>query len=195
MNGGDVPTVVMWSLAQISARDKISRAAVSKAIKKLLQLRPDTPHERGPQNEVRRISLADWDHYRERFAAPTQHGEAFKPLAEPISGGTKDLGQGFDEARRQSEWLKVVRLELEAHVAAGRLVACGEIEGAVAAAGRAIRAIVARLPNWADDIARGVSSEGAHGARLVLRDISDSMVAEMLKQLETISEIGPEKYR
>ena len=49
---------VMWSIAQIAARDGVSKPAVSKAVKKLIEDRPETPVQRGGHGQVLGVSLA-----------------------------------------------------------------------------------------------------------------------------------------
>lgn len=54
MHPGDT-ILVMSSISQIAARDHVSKAAVSKAVKKMFEKIPDAPVERGSQGQVVRI--------------------------------------------------------------------------------------------------------------------------------------------
>lgn len=191
----------MWSIAQIAARDGISKAAVSKAAKKLLEDRPETPVERGSQGQVQRISLAHYDHYRQRHVNPAK---ATAPLRSP-DGSMFDFRQptspqplpirdeeSFEEARRQSEWLKVSREKLRRQEEAGQLVRKDQTEQGVAMAGAALQAIIRRLPNRADEIALAVSKEGVHGVRVLLRNIAFEIGNEMADKLAEIAEAAPD---
>lgn len=192
----------MWSIAQIAARDGISKAAVSKAAKKLLDDRPDTPVERGSQGQVLRLSLAHYDHYRQRHVNPAKataplrssDGPMFdfrQPTATPPLQPYRDE-ESFEEARRQSEWLKVGREKLRRQEEAGQLLRKDQTEQGVALVGAALQAIIRRLPNRADEIALAVSKEGVHGVRVLLRSIAFDIGNEMADKLSEIAEAAPE---
>lgn len=190
---------VMWSVAQIAARDGVSKPAVSKTVKKLTEARPDTPVERGAQGQVLRISLAHYDEYRQRHVNPAK---ATAPLRS-ADGGADGWGgvepprplrdeESFDEARRQAEWLKVGREKIRHQEDAGQLIRKDKTEQAVGEIGGLIQAIVKRLPNKADELALAVSKEGVHGARVLLRQIAFTMGNEIADRIETLVDGAPE---
>lgn len=190
-------TDVMWSIAQIAARDDVSKAAVSKTVKKLVEERPDTPIERGGQGQVMRVSLAHYDHFRQRFVNPAK-------ASAPIRGADAGLDQrgepprtpaaseSFDEARRQAEWLKVGREKIRHQEECGKLIRKDQTEQAVAVIGTELQAIIRRLPNKADEVALAVSKEGVHGARVLLRQIASEIGNQMADKLEAIAAAAPE---
>jgi hypothetical protein len=191
---------VMWSIAQIAARDDVSKAAVSKAVKKMLEARPETPAERGGQGQIMRISLAHYDEYRQRHvnpakaSAPIRSGDEggfdFHPPAS--SGKPLQAKDSFDEARRQAEWLKVGREKIRHQEECGDLIRRDRLEAAVSMIGVELQAIIKRLPNRADDVALAVSKEGVHGVRVLLREIAFEIGNQMADKLEAIATAAPE---
>lgn len=191
---------VMWSIAQIAARDGVSKAAVSKTVKKLTETSPDTPVERGGQNQVMRVSLAHYDHFRQRHAnpakvtAPLRSGGDVTPLSPSLSGGAGkplDQSETFEEARRQAEWLKVGREKIRRQEECGQLVRRDQLSDAHARVGSELQSIIRRLPNKADEIALAVSKEGVHGVRVLLRQIAFEIGNQMADKLAEIAEAAP----
>ena len=192
----------MWSIAQIAARDGVSKAAVSKAVKKLLDDRPEAPAERGAQGQVMRVSLAHYDHYRQCHVNPAKATAPLRSADGPSSDGRLPLEppalvmmrdeESFEEARRQSEWLKVGREKIRVQEECGQLLRRDETERAVSMIGAELQAIIRRLPNRADDIALAVSKEGAHGVRVLMREIAFEIGNEMAEKLAKIAETAPE---
>lgn len=189
---------VMWSVAQIAARDGVSKPAVSKTVKKLLEARPNTPVQRGSQGQVLGISLAHYDEYRQRHVNPAK---ATAPLR-PLDGGSDEGGpslqrpfkdeNSFDEARRQAEWLKVGREKIRHQEDCGQLIRKDKNDEAIILVGSAMQAIIRRLPNRADELALAVSKEGVHGARTLLRQIAFDVGNQIADKLEEIASTAPE---
>ncbi|WP_107341043.1 hypothetical protein [Agrobacterium pusense] len=188
---------VMWSIAQIAARDGVSKAAVSKTVKKLADDRPETPIERGSQGQVTAVSLAHYDHYRQRHVNPAKASAPLRMVDGSPEGRigyeppVKDESS-FEEARRQSEWLKVGREKIRHQEDCGDLLRKDKTEQAVTLIGGAIQSIIKRLPNRADTISLAVSKEGVHGARVLLRQIAFEISNEIADELEAIAEASPE---
>jgi len=181
----------MWSVGQIAERDNVSPPAVSKAVKKLIEEKPDTPVERDGRGRVSRVSLAHYDHFRQRFVNPAKASAPIRLASEPASNIPADQSSSFDEARRQAEWLKVGRERIRHQEAMGQLVRKDVLEGAVKAIGLEIRTVLQRLPNRADEVAMAVSKEGVHGARLVLRKISFEIGNEVADHLGAVADTAP----
>ncbi|MBB4005816.1 hypothetical protein [Allorhizobium taibaishanense] len=187
---------VMWSITEIAVRDGVSKAAISKAVKKMLESQPDTPVERGPQGQVMRLSLAHYDHYRARHINPAKASAPIRQIGAddrpPASGPLLPQSESFDEARRQKEWLAVGREKLRRQEECGQLVRKDSVDAAVRAIGAELQAIIRRLPNRADDIALAVSKEGVHGVRVALRQIAFEIGNEMADKLEAIASQAPD---
>jgi hypothetical protein len=188
---------VMWSITQIAARDGVSKAAVSKTVKKLVEVSPDTPVERGGQGQVMGVSLAHYDHYRQRFTNPAK---ATAPIRTAVDAALPtgqarnaiDPSDTFEEARRQSEWLKVGREKIRHQEDCGQLVRRDRIDASLSSAGAELQAIIRRLPNRTDDIAMAVSKEGVHGVRVLLRQIAFEIGNQMADKLAEMALSAPE---
>lgn len=185
--------LVMWSIGKIAERDGVSKAAVSKAAKKLLEERTDTPVERGSQGQVMKISLAHYDEYRQRFVNPAKATAPIRTVSGSGSAGTQiNPSDSFDEARRQAEWLKVGRERIRHQEDLGQLVRKDILEAALRASGMEIQRIIGRLPNAADEVALAVSKEGVHGARTALRKVAFDLGNQISDALATIADNAPE---
>jgi len=191
-------TLTMRTISEIAARDGVSKMAVSKAVKKLLEAKPDTPVERDGQGRVMRVSLADYDEFRARHVnpakskVPLRHDDDPAPADQIQPGGATPRTDSFEEARRQAEWMKVRREQLRHQEATGALIRKDRTEEALRQAGREIQATIRRIQNRADDIAVAVSKEGIHGARLALRKIADEIGEEIADKLAMTASEAPE---
>jgi hypothetical protein len=184
--------LVMYSVAQIADRDKVSKQAVSKAVKKLLDERPDTPVVRGNQGQVLQVSLAHYDEYRQRFVNPAKATAPIRSISTGTIGGPVDPSDSFDEARRQNEWLKLGRERIKHQEDLKQLVRKDKLEEANRIIAREIQNIVKRLPNNADQIALAVSKEGVHGVRVLLRTIAFDLGNAIADRLVAVSGEAPE---
>lgn len=187
---------IMVAISHIAERDDVSKQAVSKTVKRLLDDRPDTPVERGSQGQVLRISLAHYDHYRQRFVNPAKASAPIRPIVSaPLLDDVPPLvpsqEDSFDEARRQSEWLKVGREKLRQQEESGRLLRKDKIDEAHRVISAELQSIIKRLPNRADAVAEAVSKEGIHGARVLLRQIAFELGNQLADKLAQIAQSAP----
>lgn len=180
----DDPTLIMWTVSQIAERDGLSKAAVSKTITKLLEEKPDTPVDRDNRGRVSLVSLVHYDIHRERFLNPAKA----KSRAAPQTVGASE---SFEEARRQSEWLKVHRERVRHQEDVGDLIRKDHLGLALREAGSEVQAIIKRLPNRADEVAVAVSKEGVHGVRTLLRQIAFDIGNEIADRLLGVSQASP----
>lgn len=184
------PSQIMVAPSQIAERDSVSKQAVSKALKRLLEERPETPVERGSRGEVLRLSLAHYDEFRHRFVNPAKVAASVRAIGG--AGPVVPAGDSFEEARRQSEWLKVGREKIRHQEECRQLLRKDKIDEALSVIGDELLAIVKRLPNRAEDVAHAVSKEGVHGVRVLLRQIAFEIGNEMADKLEHMVEAAPE---
>ncbi len=189
----DSQQLIMASVAQIAERDGITRQAVSKAVGKLIVDNPDMPVERSPSGRVMRISLAHYDHHRQRFVNPAKAAAPIRALSlPPAADGGSTGSDSFEEARRQAEWLKVGREKIRHQEECSQLLRKDKIDEAHRIIGAELQSIIRRLPNRADDLALAVSKEGVHGARSVLRQIAFELGNQMADKLDALTEAAPE---
>ncbi|SIP89788.1 hypothetical protein SAMN05880590_10172 [Rhizobium sp. RU35A] len=193
----DAP-LIMATISQIAERDGVSRQAVSKVLKGLLSDQPQTPVERGGRGQVLRVSLAHYDHHRQRHVNPAKASAPLRRVGEALSAAPAGVGtlrdsDSYEEARRQSEWLRVNREKLKFQEECGQLIRTDRLESVAGAIGADIRTILARLPNYSDELALAVSKEGVHGARVLLRKIAFDVGVQVADKLEQLAELSPER--
>jgi DNA-binding transcriptional ArsR family regulator len=188
---------LVWrTVGEIAVLQGVSKQAVSKVLKRLVEA-GDVPVERDGRGRIVRVSLAHFEHARERFTNPAKaiarqadaDGEAADRAA-PIAGRAPQT-DSFEEARRQNEWLKVTREKLRHQEELKQLVRAYVIAEAQTIAGREIQAIIMRLPNRADDLALAVSKEGQFGARTLLRTIAFELAEQIANRLGEIAASAP----
>lgn len=172
---------VMATPADVAARDGVTKQAVTKLVRQLVE-KHGLPVERDSRDRVVRFSLAHFDHYRGQFAssektAAVRKEEPTAP-ADPAKSSTSR-----DEALRQEAWLKVGREKIRRQEEIGQLIRADRTRDALTVCGREIQSLIARLQNKADDMALAVSREGAHGLRVLLRQISFDLNTEIAEKL------------
>lgn len=98
----------------------------------------------------------------------------------------------FEEAKRQSEWMKVGREKIRLDEDVSALIRTDKVNEAVLTITHEISLIVHRLQNRADELAAIIAKEGIHGARVALRTIAFDMGNEIADRLEALSAEAPE---
>lgn len=181
----DIPdNLFMWSAEQIATRDGVTKQAVSKTVQAILAAMKNVPVERDGRGRVLRISLAHYDHHRERFMNPAK-------MATPPAEKTSQ-GDSFEEAKRQSEWMKVGREKIRLEEDVSSLIRADKTNEAVHSAKHEIGLIIDRLPIRAEQLAAIVAKEGVHGVRVALRTIAHDICNEIADRLEALSADAPE---
>lgn len=179
-----VDETVMVTPADVAARDNVTKQAVTKLVRQLVE-KHKLPVERDGRDRVVRFSLAHYDHYRGEFASSEKVAASRNspPAPTPQNSSTSR-----DEALRQEAWLKVGREKIRRQEEIGQLIRADRTRDALTVCGREIQNIIARLQNKADDMALAVSREGAHGLRVMLRQISFDLNSEIAEKLAAIVE-------
>lgn len=179
--------IVMATPAEVAARDGVSKQAVTKMVRRLVD-EHDLPIERDGRDRIVRFSLAHYDHYRAEFASSEKVAVRREMPASPSANSSTSR----DEALRQEAWLKVGREKIRRQEQVGQLVRADRTRDALIVCGREIQASIARLQNKADDMALAVSREGAHGLRVLLRQIAFDLNTEIADRLAAIVETAAE---
>lgn len=186
---------VMMTLSEIAERDGVSRQAISKTVRELIA-KHDIPVERDGRGRVAKVSVAHIDHYRDKYQNPAKvmasrpaaaggkQGRDKAPANEPVE-------DSFEEARRRNEWLRYSRQKLEHDEACGRLISVDLVEAALESLGREMQALVARLPNHADDLSVPFAKEGVHGLRTALRDVAFQINLSVAEKFKEIAATAP----
>lgn len=178
-----------WSIAKIAERDGVSRQAVSKTVRKLVELQPDTPIEVDGRGRITGVSLAHYDEHRERFVNPAKASAVIRPADKPSA--SLAAADSFEEARRQSEWIRVRREHLRFQEEVGKLARTDKFREATQICGGEVKAVVMRLPSFADELAEAVAKEGVSGARRVLRKASFEIGNAIADKLEELAASAP----
>lgn len=174
---------IMATPADVAARDKVTKQAVTKLVRRLVD-EHNLPVERDGRDRIVRFSLAHYDHLRGQFASSEKVAAARKAAPEdpgPLNASSRD------EALRQTAWLQVGREKLRRQEEIGKLVRADKLGEAQTIIGREIQSVVARLQNRADDMALAVTREGVHGLRVLLRQISFDMNTEIADKLTDVA--------
>ncbi|MEE9983602.1 hypothetical protein [Agrobacterium pusense] len=181
----DTPdNLFMWSAEQIAARDGVTKQAVSKTVQAILAVMKNVPVERDGRGRVLRISLAHYDHHRERFMNPAK-------MATPPAEKTFQ-SDSFEEASRQKEWLKVHREKIRLEEDISNLIRADKLNEASRTIKHEISLIIHRLQNRAEELAAIVAKEGVHGARVALRTIAHDMANDIADRMVGLAADAPE---
>lgn len=180
--------IVMATPADVAARDGVTKQAVTKLVRRLVEDH-SLPVERDGRDRIMRFSLAHYDHYRGEFASSEKVTAARKDAPSPSSANSST---SRDEALRQEAWLKVGREKLRRQEQVGQLVRADRMREALIVCGREIQSSIARLQNKADDMALAVSREGSHGLRVLLRTVAFDLNTEIAERLRAIVEHAAE---
>lgn len=176
----------MATPADVAARDGVTKQAVTKLVRRLVEDH-GLPVERDGRDRIVRFSLAHYDHLRGQFASSEKTASARGETQPQQKGDLQPSSTSRDEALRQEAWLKVGREKLRRQEEMGQLVRADRLRDALASSGREIQNVVARLQNRADDMALAVSREGAHGLRVLLRQISFDLNTEIADKLSSVA--------
>lgn len=181
---------VMTTPAEVAARDKVTKQAVTKLVRRLVA-EHQLPVERDNRGRIVRFSLAHFDHVRGQFASSEKTASARQESADHRDEQSAS-STSRDEALRRDAWLRVRREELRYQEELSQLVRIDKLRDALTVNGREIQSVVARLQNRADDMALAVSREGVHGLRVLLRQISFDINTEIADKLANVASAAPE---
>ncbi|MCR9058123.1 MAG: hypothetical protein NXI02_12380 [Rhodobacteraceae bacterium] len=184
--------------AHVAKRDKITKQAVTKSVRKLVDAH-DLPVQRDGRGRVTKFCLAHYDHLLERF------GNSEKLAADRLSSETPLLDQpdkpragspvnpdSRDEALRQEAWLKLRRSQLQMEEEVGSLVQRDTLEQALKSCAQEINLLVSRLPNQSDALAQAIAREGESGVRVALRKVAFNLNTAIADRLAEVFEAAPE---
>lgn len=172
---------VMWTAQAIADRDKISKQAVTKQVRRLAD-EHGLLVERDGRGRITKLNVVQYDSLRQRF------GDASKTQApKPPAEARKPAADSRDEAMRRTAWIEAERARLSLDELTGKLVRVADIIAAVAACGEAIAEIIERLPNAADDLAAAVARDGSHGLRLALAGEAHRLRGEIASKLRAVA--------
>jgi DNA-binding transcriptional ArsR family regulator len=152
----------MLSVGEIATRDGVSKPAVSRKVKQLVEKHGLTV-ERDERGRVSRVNVAQYDHLRQRTDDPS------KAQAPKLAPDLPNPNQSYDEALRQKTWIEAERARLRLEEERGELVRVAKFAEAATVCGQEIARIEQRLVNRADEHCAIALKEGPHGLRSAYR--------------------------
>lgn len=178
------PRAVMWAVSQIAARDGVSKQAVSKKVKDLVE-RHGLAVDRDAQGRIAAVNVAEYDHLRGRFGDPS------KAQAPRAAEAAPPASESYDEALRQKTWHEAEKRRIELYELQKKLVRTDSLADALARCGEDIVRTIDRLPNAADELAAAFAREGVHGMRVALKAIAVRMRQDVAQALADIAAGSP----
>lgn len=186
VNAATPPRTVMLSIADLAARDRVSRPAVSRRVKQLREIGLQV--ELDGQGRVALVHSVQYDELKGRVADPSKAQAPPAPqLQAPIP-----TGETYDEALRQRTWTEAERSKLRLLEEQGKLLRVDELADALAQAGEKIVRAVDLILNDVDDLAGAVAKDGASGLRAALKKVAHRLKSEMADALSGIVAQTPE---
>jgi hypothetical protein len=194
-----MPAAVMWTIGRIADRDGISKQAVSKKVKRLVE-NHGLAVTRDSQSRVETVNVAGYDHLRDKFGDPSK-AQGPRQASQPGCGvpsstdelpPTQRTGDSYEEAKRQQAWIDAERARMRLAEDKKELLRAPGVNAALFECGGNIARIIDRLPIGADDITAAAGREGAHGVRIALKAMARTMRCDIAKALAAIASDAPE---
>lgn len=175
----------MWSVSQIAERDGVSRQAVSKKVKSLVD-KQGLSVERDSQGRIQAVNVAEYDHLCGRYGDPSK-------AQAPRRDSLRELpeGESYNEALRQKTWHEAEKRRIELDELKKQLVRVDRLKDAISQVGEDIVRVLDRLPNATDDLAAAVTREGTHGLRVALKNLAVKMRQDVAQALAALAEDAP----
>jgi hypothetical protein len=183
----EAPRAVMWTVSEVAKRDCISKQAVSKKVKELVDAGLSV--ERDAQGHVKRLNVVEYDRLRGKTDDPSKAQAPSRDLN--VSAKPAGDDESYKEALRTKTWHESERLRLDLEERRGELVRVDAVTDAVVNCATSITGIVDRLPNAADDLVAAVTREGVHGVRVALKQLASKMRADIAEKLTAIAANAP----
>jgi DNA-binding transcriptional ArsR family regulator len=185
---GIAPPALMMTVSEIAERDGVSKQAVSKRVKALVEAHGLSVELDG-QGRVSRVNVAQYDHLRQR------HGDPSKDQRPEPSAPSAPADESYEESLRLKTLYEATRrgLELDEHI--GKLVRVEELGPAADDIGATIAGIVGALENEADGFAAALMRDGPHGLRVLLKQTKFRMLSEIADALSALGQLAAQKAR
>lgn len=172
----DAPRAVMWPVSRIAERDGVSKQAVSKRVRELIE-RHDLMVERDGRGNVVSVSVAHYDHLRSRYGDPSKaqapdRQDAPEGAAPPARLDPRAASDGYDEALRQKTWIDAETRRFALNELRGNLVRRDRVEDALRLCAEVIARPFEQLPQEADELADAYERHGLHGLRQALKALA-----------------------
>jgi len=182
------PRAVMWTIGKIAERDGVSKPAVSKKVKELVE-QHGLAVERDAQGRVATVNVVQYDRLRGRTDDPSK-AQAPGRIAASLASAAPAT-ESYNEALRQKTWHEAERGRLALAELKGQLVRTDKLDAISRSIGEEIAAIIDRLPNETDSLAAAVAREGSHGLRVSLKELAFRLRRDIADRLRTLADLRP----
>lgn len=180
----------MLSIGDIATRDGVSKPAVSRKVKALVE-KHGLSVDRDAQGRVALVNVAEYDHLRGRFDDPSKAQAPGRQQA-GSEAPPAPASESYDEALRQKTWTEAERARLKLEEERRQLVRVAEVGDAAAKCSEDVVRVIKRLNSSADDIAAAVARDGVHGLRVLLKTITDRQCGEIADAFERLAALASE---
>ncbi len=180
----------LWSVAEIAARDGISKAAVSKRVKKLVA--SGLYVERNNRGAVVAINVVQYDQLAQHLGVPAMRRSPVSASITQTTGagcGGDDLrdARSREEADRRNAWIKFEANRLNIAEARKELLRRDKVLSALDACASELCRVVDALPSLADDLSAAVDKGGLHGLRSALKGHARDLRFEMSRAMRDVA--------
>ncbi|WP_316173563.1 MULTISPECIES: winged helix-turn-helix domain-containing protein [unclassified Bradyrhizobium] len=182
------PFAPFMTVSEIAERDGVSKQAVSKRVRAMVEMH-GLEVELDGQGRVARINVAQYDHLRDRHGDPSKDQRPETP--EPAA----PAADSYEEALRLKTHYEAVRrgLELDEHI--GKLVRVDELVKVGDEIGAKVAQVIGSLDNEAEAFAMALDRDGAHGLRVLLKQTRYRMLTEVADALSALAKLAAQKAR
>lgn len=184
-----VPPEVMWTVSQVADRDRISKQAVSKRVRYLMNTQGLTVSKNASGNVIA-LNVVQYDLLRSRYGDQSQVRTRRDLAASPPAALTVDR-KSYDEAVRQRAWLDMEKRRLEVAELRGQLIRADRYMEAVGACCAELCRIIDLLPQEADAVSVELGSDDVHRVRQVLKGIARRQRTDLAKAFEALAKEAP----
>lgn len=179
VNGAPIAPPMM-SIAEIAARDGVTKPAISKAVKRLTE-KHDLMVTRDGRGNVTGVNIAQYDLLRGQYGDPAhdqKSGDSKKPT--------------YDDARTRQAFYDGERSRIKLALEIGDLVYRRDVELAMATAGEQIGRTIDQLAGVVDELAAAYTQGGLQGLRVKLKDLTHKARSDIADILEATAADAPE---
>jgi len=175
----------MLSIADLAARDGVSKPAVSRRVKQLRDLGLHV--ELDGQGRVALVHSVQYDELKARVADPSKAQAPAASLPPPVANG-----ETYDEALRQKTWTEAERAKLRLLEEQGRVVRTDKLADALTECGERIVRAVDRFMGGVDDMAAAVAKDGTAGLRIEVKKLIQRTKTDIADALADLASGAPE---
>lgn len=170
---GATPPALMMSIADIARRDGVTKPAVSKSVKRLVEKHGLTVTRDG-QGRVAAVNVAEYDDLRGQYDDP----------AHEQRGAAPEKPTTYEDARTRQALYDGERSRIRLAQEIGDLVWRRDVELAMASAGEQIGRTIDQLAGVVDELAAAYTQGGLQALRVKLKELTHKVRSDIADILE-----------